>query len=305
MPRSHEDTLHEPDRRLLCLIGVGVALFAVYGSLLPFDFREGELTLAIADLLSTSTWPPRVESLGDLIANVLLFVPIGFCFIGALQGSRQTSRSASLMVIGASVLFSFGLELAQEFLRWRTATMTDVQAETIGTMSGIGLWSWRGPAWAAWASGHLARIDRSPATRRLTFYALLYAFALLFPLDVTIRPWDIAEKFHDGRLIQASLGGDVWQAHVILRLVLAVLLATPLGVLAVLGWTRDRQPRPLLPALALGAGGVVGLAIAQVFVFSRPTDLVAMLTGIGGVGLGSAAAVIMTPAWKHSRSLST
>ena len=288
---------HESDRRLLCLIGVGVALFAVYGSLLPFDFRDGELTLAVADLLSTSRWPPRVESVGDLIANVLLFVPIGFCFVGALQGSRRTSRAARLMVIGASLLFSLGLELAQEFLRSRTATMTDVQAETLGTMSGLALWSWRGPAWAAWASDHLARIDRSPATRRLTLYALLYAFALLFPLDLTIRPWDIAEKYFDGRLVRASLGSDVWRAPAIVGLGFAVLLAMPLGVLAVRGWTSHRQPRRLLPALAWGFGCIVALAIAQVFVFSRPTDLIAMLTGICGVGLGAVAAVIMTPKW--------
>lgn len=290
---------HKLHRRTLGWLAVGCATFAVYGSLLPFQFQDRTWVAAIADVSRTSLWSSRVGSVGDFGSNVLLFIPIGFCFLGLLRYERsRTSGWTPAIVVGASVLLSGALEIAQAFIPGRWASLADVEAETLGTLIGIGLWYWRGPAWTLRLSGQVVTALKEPRViRQLTTYAAAYVLSLLLPLDLTIRPGDIIEKYHHGRLVHAVLGAGEWEALDLLRLALATLLATPLGVLAVLGWTRGPAPRLLPTAITLGVVGILCIAVAQVFVFSRATDLTAVLTGAGGVVVGATAAAMTAHSW--------
>jgi glycopeptide antibiotics resistance protein len=117
--------------------------------------------------------------------------------------------------------------------------------------------------------------------------------AFLVPLDVTIRPYDLLTKYVDGRLVQARIGDGIWAAHPFLHVAMNALVATPLGVLAVVGWTP--HPRRVRQAMTLGFLALCGLGFAQVFVMSRSTDLLALLVGFCGLALGAAIARTFAP----------
>ena len=77
-------------------------------------------------------WPTRfiitVQSdLSNLIANILLFLPLGFFY-------RLTVRRRGAFLLGAAI--SFSIELAQLFLPARTPSVVDILANTFGSGTG-------------------------------------------------------------------------------------------------------------------------------------------------------------------------
>jgi hypothetical protein len=72
-------------RRLYAVAAAGFVLFAIWGSLFPFNFQPASIGAAAARLPAewtrerTAAW-----SLTDLTSNVLLFVPIGLLFTATL-----------------------------------------------------------------------------------------------------------------------------------------------------------------------------------------------------------------------------
>lgn len=77
-------------------------------------------------------WPTRfiftVQSdLSNLIANILLFLPLGFFY-------RLTVRRRGAFLLGAAI--SFSIEMAQLFLPARTPSVVDILANTFGSGTG-------------------------------------------------------------------------------------------------------------------------------------------------------------------------
>ena len=123
---------------LFIILCVGIA----YGTLYPFDFRPSLLD-AHSLRAFVATWG-SVASKGDLLANVILFVPFGF--LGVIAGAqrfpvRRTIAGVVLLGIG----FSFVLQLAQILLPSRIASLDDVIWNTTGQVAGVlvGLAAWR------------------------------------------------------------------------------------------------------------------------------------------------------------------
>jgi glycopeptide antibiotics resistance protein len=94
---------------------IGVTLLV---TLVPFDFA----TRPDADVLYGGT-------IADFIANVAMFLPLGFVF----RLSRQDRRDRlALKALLAAALFSMGIELAQLFLPSRMSAPLDVLANGLG-----------------------------------------------------------------------------------------------------------------------------------------------------------------------------
>src|SRR5215207_9457260 len=104
-----------PGRRTYAAGAAAAILFALYGSLVPFDWRAVSLADALREYAAFWTrvrvnWVTR----SDLIANVLLAVPIGFFVMGSLTLDRRgfgarLARAAATLVTGGilALLFEF------------------------------------------------------------------------------------------------------------------------------------------------------------------------------------------------------
>ena len=115
---------------LLALMLVAI----VYGSLYPFVFRVppggGD---AVTYFLTTWNRPP--QSRGDLLANILFYVPLGFA-LGLVLGERFERRAALALTIAVGAAMSLSMELLQYFDVGRDSSVSDVYLNTIGTAAG-------------------------------------------------------------------------------------------------------------------------------------------------------------------------
>jgi len=114
-------------------IWIAVVVVATFGSIYPFDFQALGLDAATLGefLRSCCTMPSR----GDVLGNVILFVPVGF--IGVLATRPENSirrRFLSVCIVGA--LVALALQLMQIFLPSRDANLQDVVWNVVGTAGG-------------------------------------------------------------------------------------------------------------------------------------------------------------------------
>jgi VanZ family protein len=152
-----------PQKRYFLLAVTAATLIIVYGSLYPFAFSDrGSLDAAVRGLLAT--WRTVRSSRGDLIANVLLYMPFGF--FAALSLSRRGAFVPIAVAAAAGLVLSGAIEIAQFYDAGRDSQMTDVYANTGGALLG------------AIAAGIVARAGRLPLIgeiERRPFVLLLLA----------------------------------------------------------------------------------------------------------------------------------
>jgi len=111
-------------RRAYAIVFLLVVAFILYGSLYPFQFHaRPAVPGAFAYLLST--WRGWDRD-GDLLSNILLYVPFGFFGVCAF------GRWSVLPIVLVAAAVATGVELAQFFDRERVTSMGDVYADTIG-----------------------------------------------------------------------------------------------------------------------------------------------------------------------------
>ena len=288
---------HRRERRVIAYgaLAVAFAAFATWGSLFPFNFRAVSAMAAIRQFLQPWRDGATTWSISDLASNVMLFVPIGLFTTAAIENwfARSTPRwSAALAGLAAAIPLSIALELTQAFVPYRTPSIVDVMAESVGVVVGMTIWlEWYNAFNTALADA-LCALERASTPRLLLLvYCAAFAIAWLFPLDFTIRPQEIADKyFHQRLLLPFQPSPDATSGA---ALVLALLAGMPLGAAAVLGGGAPGDRRPLPKALALAGVMLVFLEAAQVAVFSRTTDATAVLVLALGTALGGVFGYLM------------
>jgi VanZ family protein len=121
------------DRNFSIATAVVIAVI-VYGSLYPFAFRPPIFALGPAARALFESWN-ETPSRGDFIANVALYMPLGFFAILAIGRGVGTARRIALAIlIGA--LLSTCMELTQYYDDGRETAATDLYANVIGTALG-------------------------------------------------------------------------------------------------------------------------------------------------------------------------
>lgn len=189
-------------RRALAWCAAGAAAFTLYGSLVPFHFRA--LTFARALelfglLLNEGVW---VYSRSDLLANVFLGGPLGFCLLGAVRADREPSAKrtlfAALALLPLCALFAFGVEFAQQFTTTRNCALSDIVAQAVGSALGMLAWATAGPALVRAVRALWARTDPNAAGRVLLAYLALLLLVQTLPFDVTASPGEMYKKVRDG-----------------------------------------------------------------------------------------------------------
>jgi len=165
------------------MIAAGVLAIIIYGSLFPFDFYANPNPAGpFAALIATYR---TLGGRGNLIANILLYIPLGVFSVLALCSRPRFGHV--LLVIFAGCVLSTGIELTQFYDRGRDSALADVYANTAGT--GLG-------ALAGIILHDKLRLAAIGNTRQHPFVVLLLACWLgnrLFPYVPTI---DLHKYWH-------------------------------------------------------------------------------------------------------------
>jgi VanZ family protein len=127
-------------RLTLALLGYFVLVTAVI-TLSPFDFSLRRFRVSLA-LVPT-----------DIVANIALFLPLGFLGRGLTDGSAKGGRR----VVWVAAVCSLLIEVSQLFLRRRYAGPIDVVSNTAGAWLGVVARDWI-ERWALWHPRLVGRI---------------------------------------------------------------------------------------------------------------------------------------------------
>ena len=257
-----------PTRRTYAWLAVAAMAFAIYVSLIPFRLRGLPFWPALHTFASVISTPEvgRV-SRTNFLANLLLFIPIGFALIGALLVDRRPRVLRSVAAAGTTLLSGVAVSLTAEFLQMfapgRVPARADVNAQTVGCLAGIAAWFAIGPALTLWLRGAQTRSASDRLSKALAGYAAAWTIANLAPFDVTVDLGDLSQRFHSG-LITLCRSGALPRptSRVAWDVLIAVVSAVPLGVLGLAGWTRAGRLRPAPAAFCLGAAFVAGMEVA-------------------------------------------
>lgn len=290
---GHRVVISEPlfmSRKLFFIAGIAYLLFVVYGSLVPFDFHPRSLDLALKDFRHIRYLKLGMDSRADWVANVLLYIPLPFLWLGCASRQRRYALEviASVLLFLFCVTLSVAIEFTQQFFPPRTVSLNDILAEIAGTIIGVVLW---------WAAGDKVRRlleslvaqGKSAAYAGLTLYTIGYLAFSLFPYDFLISTNEIRAKFASGFLhwlpSRAACGGTLRCSA---KLVAEAAAVAPLGLL--LGVV-SRKRRGQLIWSAAWVGGWLGLIIEtlQFFLVSGVTMAASVFTRVVGVAAGAAA----------------
>ncbi len=110
---------------VICLI--------VYGSLFPFNFTF--LPPDPAELRHLFTFSIAHMGRGDLVANIILFIPYGILASEVIKMPRPWQSLC--WVMGSALLLAQGVQVGQLFLPGRLASGTDTCLNMIGTLCGV------------------------------------------------------------------------------------------------------------------------------------------------------------------------
>jgi len=111
---------------------LAIVALIVYGSLFPFVFYDrGSLGDAVSYLLATPAgWTDR----GDVLSNILLYLPLGLFGARALENLSAGWRVLAMAVVGGAL--SAGIELTQFFDVSRASELSDVTTNFTGVVAG-------------------------------------------------------------------------------------------------------------------------------------------------------------------------
>jgi glycopeptide antibiotics resistance protein len=275
-------------RGLFALVALLWTVFVVYGSLVPLDYRP----ISVADAMARfQQLPPIGYGVGaraDWGANILLFVPLTFLWMGALVADRPwvVRIVAGILLIPLSTALSSAIEFAQIWFPTRTLSRNDIVAETVGGAIGVLLWLVAGQLVVT--ALRASSTTRRPASRAdVLLYLYLVGFILysIVPLDLTISIADLYAKYRNDQvqLIPFFYRYDSW-VNAIYQFFGDIMVFVPIGAWAV--HTRRGASRFSSPVKAgLWTSAVIALCIegVQLLVLSRYTDATDVVLGpIGG-----------------------
>jgi len=299
--KSHEDepALASPLRRHLLAMAIIMTLLAVYGSFVPMTFKTLAWEQAVSQFRHVPYLDLGVYKRADFVANIVLFVPLGFFWLGALDLNRRSRVGAILaapLLLAILIALAIAVEFAQQWTIRRTVSQNDMIAESVGSLIGIVLWftigHWLmqrvrlvlspGKPVATQQEQNIALIQRW--RRFLLLYAIGFVLYNIQPLDIALSPASIKQKLADGRVLLMpfkSWGGSLFKFNSLWQAGSDILLFIPIGLLLRLG---RHHLRSLVSACLLALLVAVAIETTQLFIFSRYVDTTDLITStIGGI----------------------
>ena len=296
-------------RRHFAVASILLTLAACYGLIVPVEYRPLPFAEAIAQFADIKYLEIGPSRLADWIANLCLFVPLGFLYMGWVDVDRRRriwGWLAAPMIVVLLAAVAVAMEFVQIWFPRRTVSQNDIFAEVIGGAAGVLLWLALGRV--------LTHIVRDLATeqrhqrfvaRVLWIYVVLFLLYTLMPFDFAFTWSDIIGKFQQNRITLIPFARPYEHGLELLgRIVRDVLMFIPVGVAARVDWRRGdlcRSPRAAIAlALAIAAGAEAG----QLLVLSNYADVTDVIVrGIGGaIGAVAAERVVGPAAFRFTAS---
>jgi VanZ family protein len=125
------------------LLAALMAGFIVYGSLFPFRFQPLPPGTPLPEAMLAALLR-RPGGRGDLVANLVLYAPLGFALALALQ-ARLRPAAASLLAALACLLLSAAMEIGQLHIPRRASSGLDLLLNGIGGAAGAVAAIWLRP----------------------------------------------------------------------------------------------------------------------------------------------------------------
>jgi glycopeptide antibiotics resistance protein len=275
-------------------MALGYSAFVIYGMLVPLHFTPRPLRDAWDYFQHIPYLELDIGSRADWVANILLFIPLAFFWLGALWPNRG---SIARVLVTAWVWFcafalSVAIEFTQIFFPPRTVSQNDIVAESAGAAIGIAVWWWAGPRFALWLDEWGDKHRRASAPER---FLHLYLFLLLgysvLPLDLTTSSVEIYHKWAEGKILlvpfSAVYESGAQRAYALLA---EIAIWIPAGFLWRLSTSR---PGRTIVLYVLACATV--MEILHLFVYSRVTATTNVLTAGCGAAIGVALARRLRP----------
>ncbi|MGE5321169.1 MAG: VanZ family protein [Hyphomicrobiaceae bacterium] len=273
-------------RTLLWLVAFGYTVFVIYGSLVPLKFHALPWDVAVARFSAIPFLKLGIGSRADWVANLLLFIPLTYLWMGAMTagGGRPRNLVATLALVPAATALSVGIEFTQLFFPQRTVSQNDIFAETLGGIIGVMIWWPTGERFRVWLQSWWHTHTRATLAERLAWtYLAGVIFYNVLPLDLTISPVEIFHKWRSGMVVLIPFGDLPHDpATALYDIATDALIWTPLTLL----WRFDGT-RSAWRAWGMTVAAATGLEIMQLFVYSRVSDVTDILTASAGAALGS------------------
>jgi len=259
-------------------------IFVIYGSLVPLDFNFIPLNIAWQRFENIRYLNLGIGSRADWVANILLFIPLAFLWMGVLTGNKNFWGKifASIIVALFCFFLCFSIEFTQLFFPPRTVSQNDIIAECLGAFIGILVW---------WLVGDkaVAKLEQwrvSDPSSNTDYYLQIYLASLFFynvmPLDLTLSPVEFFHKWNEGRIILIPFGGlKVSFVENLYEWISELILWIPVPLL----WVR-RSQFSLYQLWIRCFSAAVLIEVFQLFVYSRVTDVTDILLALFGSGIG-------------------
>jgi glycopeptide antibiotics resistance protein len=263
----------------------------VYGSLVPLQFQSIDLVDALDRFRNM---PPLWFGLGtraDWVANILLFIPLTFLWMGALSCDRPPAArfAAALLIVPAAAAMAVALEFTQIWFPGRTVSRNDIVAEILGALVGAVAWLALGARVIRWLRQSAAgRDSRSRHVWLLELYLIGLITYSVIPLDLTISVTELYHKFQRGGVVVIPFSYGYRSASSVLYQFFAdTAQFVPVGAWVALTQRKRLRARSPILAAAIGGGMIAALIeFAQLLVMSRFTDTTDVVLGTAGAGFG-------------------
>jgi len=268
----------------LRIVAFSYLVFVIYGSLVPLQYVGLEFADAWQKFLVIPFLELGVTSRADWVANGLLFIPLTFLAMSSFwqDGKNKSNILLTVLIVLGAALLSTSIEFTQLFFPQRTVSQNDIFAEAIGGTVGVLLW-WRLHSYfldfiEQWFSENL----EGKWQLYLTLYLVCMLIYSVMPLDLTLSPVELYRKWDDGRLVLIPFSFISKPFVMILYDVLTdIVLWVPVTIL----WLKTK-PLTSLQVFIRIVMAASFIELAQVFVFSRYTDINDVITASLGAYLG-------------------
>lgn len=260
------------------------SVFVVYGTTFPFAFDTGGR--GFSTLAHRINWRPlggTADNLlvGDIIQNILLFIPFGVLGYFSLVFKRSWTRKAAIVLAGSAL--SLSVETLQIFSVTRFPAVSDVVFNTLGTALGIFLAMAFKKSVLGFKSHPTARkfIDAPSAFPAFIFLVLVAAGCWQpfdFALDISLI------KGHLKPLLFQPLQFQRPDEDMVsfIRFLFAALFLSRFAAEA-------RLPSPVLAGAGIMAALGLGLEMSQTIIQSRAPGVQDALVAVAGAIAGGIA----------------
>lgn len=198
------------------IVAITLSLFLIAAStLFPYDFFFKEMAEKFGDRFRVA-WVEKASDSRDVLANILLFLPLGFGLTYLTHRENRGRQLKLLVILILGSCLSFTVECLQIFLPTRFTSLTDVLANTIGTSLGFLLFYLRGPKILTYISVLLRSTKRLLNVRILTttffgYMVMTFLVTISLQRETSLINWDDTFPLLVGN---EQTGNRPWRGHV-------------------------------------------------------------------------------------------